>query len=199
MAQAIKRGIIQSFDPTTYTASVLLIEATSAFLTGVPISATFDGTSTIPGAYCAVLFFDETNYQDGCIIAVYPNSTNGVPVPPPGRVTFLTPFVQVNAAAIPAGTTNAYTLVGGGSGIPSGILGVLYKAFFTSANVGALIQIGPHGAALLNYHAIGEMQVAGRNVNGSGIIQVDASGTIDIKATAAGACTVSFITHGYII
>src|SRR4051812_3394770 len=49
----MKRGIIQSFSPATYTASVLLFEATSSFLTGVPVANTVDSTSGLAGALCA--------------------------------------------------------------------------------------------------------------------------------------------------
>ena len=45
MAQLIKRGILQSFDNTTYTATVLLLEATSMVLASVPCSTSLDGTS----------------------------------------------------------------------------------------------------------------------------------------------------------
>ena len=45
MAALVKRGILQTFDNTTYTATVLLIEATSFVLAGVPCSTAIDGTS----------------------------------------------------------------------------------------------------------------------------------------------------------
>ncbi|MGH2509872.1 MAG: hypothetical protein ACRDHZ_21035, partial [Ktedonobacteraceae bacterium] len=78
----IKRGIIQNFSAATYTASVLLFEATSYFLTGIPVTNTLDGTSGLAGALCAVLFFDEHNPQDAVVIAVFPNGSNGLPTPP---------------------------------------------------------------------------------------------------------------------
>ena len=60
----IKRGILQSFDSSSYTASVLLFEATSYALTGIAVANHIDGTSAINGALCAVLFFNEHNPQD---------------------------------------------------------------------------------------------------------------------------------------
>lgn len=142
MGQVIKRGILQAFNSGNYTASLLLLEATSSFLTGVPVSNAADGTSALPGALCAVLFFDEHNPQDAVVIAVFPNGTQGVPSPAPGRVTFVPSYLQVNTASIAAGVTNTYTLIGGSSGIPTGVLGVLYKAYFTSATVGAYVHWG---------------------------------------------------------
>ncbi|MHB8598367.1 MAG: hypothetical protein ACYDER_16310 [Ktedonobacteraceae bacterium] len=199
MGQVIKHGILQSFNSGNYTASVLLLEATSAFLTGVSVSNAVDGTSALPGALCAVLFFDEHNPQDAVVLAVFPNSTQGIPSPAPGRITFVPTYLQVNADSIGAGVTNTYTLTGGTSGIPTGILGVLYKAFYTSASVGAYVQLGPHGvSSLAGYAALGTMPVASGIINGMGIIQVDSSGRIDVKANAA-TCVFTLYTHGYVI
>ena len=197
MVQIIKRGIIQSFSNTSYTASVLLMEATSTFLTGVPVSTTLDGTSAVPGAYCAVLFFDEHNQQDAVVIAVYPNTPSGIPTPPPGRVVFTTPYLLINNAAIPSGTTSTFTVNTGGSNLPASLLGILYKAFFTSSSTGAFIQLGPHAANLSGYHALGNIQVANAFVNGSGVLQVDSAGKLDITAQNGNA-TVTLYTHGYV-
>src|SRR5947209_3445274 len=150
----IKRGIIQGFFPASYTASVLLFEATSHFLTGVPVSNTVDGTSGLVGALCAVLFFDEHNSQDAVVIAAFPNGTSGLPPPAPGRVTFVTGFQQINAVNISTGTQQTFTLAGvSGSGIPNGALGVLYKAYFTSPTAGAYITLTPHNAGNTNAYA----------------------------------------------
>src|SRR5690348_1879218 len=105
----IKQGILQSFDTATYTASVLILEATSTFLTLVPVATHLDGTSAQVGAYCAVLFFDEQNLDDAVVLAVYPNSSQGVPSPAPGRVVIVTPVQQINAVAITSGSTQTFT------------------------------------------------------------------------------------------
>jgi hypothetical protein len=195
---SIKRGLLISFDPTTYTASVLIMEATSAYLDGVPIAAHMDGTSAIINAQCAVLFFDEQNSNDAAIIAIYPDSTEGFPSPPPGRTTFVAGYQQINAQAITSGSTSTFTLTGGSSGIPTGALGVIYKAYFTSATVGAYIQLAPHGASdITAYGSFGNIQLANAYVNGCGILQVDSAGKIDIKAST-GDCTVTLYTYGYI-
>jgi hypothetical protein len=197
VALTIERGIFQSFNSATYTATVLLLEATSATLTNVPIATHIDGTSAQVGALCAVLFFDEQNYSDAVIIAIYPNSSLGVPTPPPGRVVFVTGYQQVNAAALTSGSTYTYTLTGAG-GIPSGALGVIYKAYFTSPSVGASMTLCPHGAADNNaYGSIGNIQVANQYANTTGVLQVDASGKIDVKPTGGNA-TFTLYTHGYV-
>ena len=190
----MKRGLLQSFNPATYTASVLFFEATSFALSGIPVANHIDGTSAVIGALCAVLFFDEHNPQDAVIIATFAT----IPTPPPGRITFVTGSQQFHNVVIAAGTTQTYTLTGT-SGIPTGVLGVLYKAFFTSPTVGAYIQLAPHGASdLTAYASIGNIAVANSYLDGMGILQVDATGSVDITANA-GACTVTLYTYGYIV
>ena len=78
MSQAIKRGVLVAFSNTSYTASVQILEATSTLLTGVPIATHVDNSSAIPGALCAVLFFDTQNSTDAVIIAMYPNGSTGL-------------------------------------------------------------------------------------------------------------------------
>ena len=190
----IKRGLLQSFNPTTYTASVLLFEATSFALAGVPIANHIDGTSAVAGALCAVLFFDEHNPQDAVIIATFA----AIPAPPPGRVTFVAGYQQFHNVPLAAGATQTFTLTGA-SGIPTGVLGVLYKAFFTSPTVGAFIQLAPHGASdITAYASIGNIAVANGYLDAMGVLQVDATGSLDIKANT-GACTVTLYTYGYIV
>jgi len=196
--EIIKRGILISFNPTTYTANVLILEATSAFLQGIPVACHLDGTSAQVNSLCAVLFFDEQNYTDAVVLAVYPNAAQGVPVPAPGRVVFVSGYQQFLNQSISAGAVSTFTLTGGSSGIPVGALGVLYKAYFTSATVGAFIQLAPHAAAdITAYASIGNLDVASGFLNGTGLLQLDASGRIDVKANT-GACTVTLYTYGYV-
>jgi len=195
----IKRGILQSFDPTTYSASVLLLEATSSVLTGLPVANTGDGTSAQPGAWCAILFFDEHNPQDAVIVAMFPNGAGTYPSPPAGRITFVPGYQQLNSVNIAANSTQTFTLVNSYSGIPNGALGVIYKAYFTSATVGAYIQLAPHGASNIGaYVTIGNLAVANGYMNDTGLLSLDANGNIDIKANG-GTCVVTLYTYGYII
>ncbi len=197
MTLIVKRGILQSFNNTTYTASVLILEATVTTLDAVPCATSLDLTSAQVGALCAVLFFDEHNLQDAVVLAVYPNGTQGVPSPAPGRVVFTTPYLLVNAVAITSGVTNTYTVWGGGSPVPSGINGILYKAYFTSTTTGAIVQIAPHGGTLATYDAVGAIEVANSTINGSGHVAVDAGGKIDVAAHG-GNITVTLYIEGYI-
>jgi hypothetical protein len=195
MGQVIKRGLLQSFDPTTYTASVLILEATSTFLTLVPVATHLDGTSAQVGAYCAVLFFDEQNLEDAVVLAVYPNGSQGVPSPAPGRVVMVTPVQQVNAVAITNNTTQTFTM---GTNIPAGAKAILFKAYFTSPTTGTFIQIAPHAGDLTGNATIGNLAAANGYVDGTGIVAVDSNGSIDIKANG-GNCTVTLYTYGYVL
>ncbi len=194
----LKRGIITSFDPITYTCSVLLLEATSSYLTGVPISTNFDGTSAIIGNLCGIYFFDSSNQTDCCVTFIYQNSGSGIPTPAPGRVTFVTGYQQLSTVTINSGTTSTFTLTGGSSGIPAGALGVLCKASFSSPTAGAFLHLAPHGASdITAYMTLGNIQVASSFVYGNGLLPIDAQGKIDIKANV-GNCTVWLSTSGYV-
>lgn len=195
----IKRGIIQAFSPATYTASVLLFEATSYFLAGIPVTNALDGTSGLAGALCAVLFFDEHNPQDAVVIAVFPNGSNGLPTPPPGRVVFVTAFQQLDAVSIPTSTPLTTTLTGGSSGIPAGALGVVYKALFSSATAGANLALAPHGASNGSaYASIGNLPAANATLHGGGLLPVDANGQVTITANG-GTCNVTLYTYAYVM
>ncbi len=194
MAQVIKRALIMKFYPASYTADVLILEATSTQLQGVPITTQADGTSAQPGALCALLLFDEQNLSDGCILAIYGNA----PSQPPGRTVIVPGYQQFSNVAIAAGVTQTFSLAGGSSGIPVGALGVLFKAFYGSTVVGAYVNMAPHGGSIGNYVTIGNTQAASQSVNGNGVLPVDANGQIDVQANA-GTCNVTLNTYGYVI
>ncbi len=194
----ITRGILQAFNASTYTATVLLFEATATALTNVPVANHVDGTSALTGALCAVLFFDEHNTQDAVVIAMFNGSMGTYPTPAAGRLTFVSGYRQVNGDSIAANTVKTYTLSGGGSGIPAGALGVVYKAYFSSATVGTFVQLAPHAASDISaYASIGNLTVASSSLNGTGLLPIDAAGRIDIKANN-GTCVVTLYTYGYL-
>src|SRR5690349_14198917 len=107
----IKRGILHAFDVSSYTATVLLLEATSYALSGVAVANYIDSSSAIVGAMCAVLFFNENNPQDAVVIAVFDTGGHAIPTPPPGRLTFVAGYRQIYNDVIAAGVTNTYMLV----------------------------------------------------------------------------------------
>lgn len=193
----IKRGILQAFDASSYTATVQLLEATSYALSGVPVANSMDSSSAIAGALCAVLFFNDNNPQDAVVIAVFDSAGHAIPAPPAGRLTFVTSHLQINGDTIATGATNTYSIAGGSSGIPDGARGVLFKAYFTSTSAGAYIELAPHGGSINAYATIGNLPTAGGFLNGTGLLALDSTGKIDIKANI-GNCTVTLYTYGYV-
>jgi hypothetical protein len=178
--QSIKRGILQSFDPSTYTASCLLLEATSNFLTGVPISTSVDAATAIAGAYCAV----------------YPNGSQGVPAAiANGLITFVTPAAGNSNFLVNNGTTSTINLFG--SGIPNSAKAVLLQVQFTSPSVNARIQLAPHGGNLNGYMIVGGLYAANQTLWATAILPVDVNGQVDVFA-AGGNCTVTVWTYGYV-
>lgn len=191
----IRRGILTSFDPTTYTCSVLLLEATNTSLQNVPIAYHMDGTSALVNNFCAVLFFDEQNYTDALIIAIYPGAGVGSPTYLPGRVTFIPEFHVLSSVTITNGTTNTYTVTGVNH-VPTNALGVLVFAYFTSATTQTYIQLAAHGSS--STMTIGNLSTANGFVNGNGMIPVDSNGKIDVSASA-GDCVTTVYIYGYVI
>ena len=64
--------------------------------------------------------------------------------------------------------------------------------------LGAFIQLAPHAATdITAYASIGNLDVVSGFPNGTGLLQLDASGRIDVKANT-GACIVTLYTYGYV-
>ena len=76
----LKRGIIQAFDPVTWTATVQVLPSQGNYLAGVPVAKHLLAAEIVPGDACALLFFNELNPADAIIMAVY-----GVPSAAPYR------------------------------------------------------------------------------------------------------------------
>ena len=72
-SQIIKRGLLISYNSVASTATVLLLEATNDALSNVPVALCYTSSTAVVGSYCAVLFFDEHNLQDCCVVAIYNN------------------------------------------------------------------------------------------------------------------------------
>ena len=73
----IRRGIIRAFDSGTYLADVQIVGSMATMLPGVPVAKQIGADLLTSGTKCGVLFFDETNPSDACVVFVY----DGAPVP----------------------------------------------------------------------------------------------------------------------
>ncbi len=71
----IKRGVIKSFDPATYKATVQVEGSLFAWLADVPVAKHLGSGEVVAEARCGIIFFDESNPADACIFAIY----EGVP------------------------------------------------------------------------------------------------------------------------
>lgn len=77
----IRRGIIQAFNPATWTATVQVLPSQGNYLTNLQIAKHLLAAEIVPGDQCAVLFFDALNPADALVIAVY-SIPSAAPVPP---------------------------------------------------------------------------------------------------------------------
>ncbi len=81
VAPVIRRGIIQAFNPATWTATVQVLPSQGNYLTNLQVAKHLLAAEIFPGDQCAVLFFDELNPADALVIAVY-SIPSAAPVPP---------------------------------------------------------------------------------------------------------------------
>ena len=105
-APALKRGVIQAFDPANWTPTVQVLPSQGDYLSGVQVAKHLLAAEIVPGDQCAVLFFDELNPADAIIFAVYS-------VPPAGPVP---PVTSLAGGAGGAALTGDVQLVPGPSG-----------------------------------------------------------------------------------
>ncbi len=80
-SSVMKRGIIQAFDQTNWTATVQILPSQGNYLTGVQVAKHLLAAEIATGDQCAVLFFNELNPADALVIAVY-SVPSAAPVPP---------------------------------------------------------------------------------------------------------------------
>ncbi|GEM_PF-3308551 len=67
----MRRGIIRAFDSGTYLADVQIVGSMATLLPGVPVAKQIEADLITSGTKCGVLFFDETNPTDACVVSVY--------------------------------------------------------------------------------------------------------------------------------
>lgn len=195
-SSVVKRAILQAYYPATQTADVLILEATSAFLTQIPIDNAITSASAIAGALAAVLFFDEHNPQDAVVISVYPNGSQGVPSSSAhGIMNFVTPAAGNSGFLVNSGNINTINMFG--NGIPSTATAVLALVTFTSPTANARLELSAHNANLNGEMIVGNLYAANQNIWANGIIPVDVNGQVDVSAVG-GNCTVTVWTYGYV-
>jgi len=81
----IRRGIIRAFDSGTYLADVQIVGSMATMLTGVPVAKQIETDLLMSGSKCGVLFFDETNPCDACVLFIYGEAHPGHITIPQGK------------------------------------------------------------------------------------------------------------------
>ena len=102
----MKRGIIQAFNQTNWTATVQVLPSQGNYLTGVQVAKHLLAAEIAAGDECAILFFNELNPADAIVIAVY-----SVPSAAP-----VSPVTSLAGGVGGAALTGAVQLVPGSSG-----------------------------------------------------------------------------------
>ena len=67
----IKKGILKSFNETTYLATVQIAGSLSVWLDNIPTSRAIAASEMTAGRSVAVLFLDPSNFSDAVVIAVW--------------------------------------------------------------------------------------------------------------------------------
>jgi len=67
----IKKGILKSFNETTYLAAVQIAGSLSVWLENIPTSRAIAASDMVTGRSVAVLFIDPSNFSNAVVIAVW--------------------------------------------------------------------------------------------------------------------------------
>ncbi len=67
----LRKGVLKSFNPGDYTATVQLSGSYKVYLEGIAVARNLPASEMSAGRKIAVIFFDEHNAKDAVIVAVY--------------------------------------------------------------------------------------------------------------------------------
>lgn len=67
----LDKGVLKSFDPGSYTATVQLSGSYKAYLEGVNVARNIAAAELTPGRKVALVFFDDSNLREALVTAVY--------------------------------------------------------------------------------------------------------------------------------
>lgn len=68
---SLRKGVLKSFNPGDYTATVQIMASHKVYLEGVVVARNLPATEMASGRKVAVVFFDENNAKEAVVIAVY--------------------------------------------------------------------------------------------------------------------------------
>ena len=67
----LKKGILRSFNPGNYTATVQLTSSYKVYLEDITVARNIPTAEMVTGRKVAVIFFDEHNPKEAVVVAVY--------------------------------------------------------------------------------------------------------------------------------
>ena len=67
----LKKGVLKSFNPGAYTATVQLASSYKAYIEDVAVARNIPAAEMTLGRKVAVVFFDEHNVKEAVLVAVY--------------------------------------------------------------------------------------------------------------------------------
>lgn len=67
----LRRAVLRSFDPATYTASVQILGSRSAYLDAVPVSRGLPAAELVAGRDCVLVLFEPTDPTDAMVLGVH--------------------------------------------------------------------------------------------------------------------------------
>ncbi|MFH1639948.1 MAG: hypothetical protein ABIB93_06555 [Chloroflexota bacterium] len=68
---SIRKGVLQSFDLSDYTAIVRISGSHKAYLEDIAVARNISSAEMTPGRNVFVVFFDEHNAKEAVVVAVY--------------------------------------------------------------------------------------------------------------------------------
>lgn len=68
---SVKKGILKSFNISSYTATVQLASSYKVYLESVAVARNINSAEMVAGRKVAVIFFDEHNAKEAMVAGVY--------------------------------------------------------------------------------------------------------------------------------
>jgi len=68
---SLRKGVLKSFNPGDYTATVQLAGSHKVYLEGIAVARNLPAAEMAVGRKVAVVFFDEHNAKEAVVIVVY--------------------------------------------------------------------------------------------------------------------------------
>ncbi len=68
---SLRKGVLKSFNPGDYTATIQLAGSHKVYLEGIAVARNLPAAEMAVGRKMAIIFFDEHNAKEAVVVAVY--------------------------------------------------------------------------------------------------------------------------------